>query len=193
VTAVPGTLALVLGGARSGKSVHAESLAMRGSRVLYVATAQPGDDEMARRIAMHRERRNPAWDTLEEPLELVAVLPEALRGYDTCLIECLTLWVSNLLLAETGDGTGPYVAEDRVVQQAHDLLDLQRRSSANWIVVSNEVGSGVVPATSLGRVYRDTLGRVNAAFAGQAGEVLLTVAGLAIDVKALAQSTPGAQ
>ena len=178
-------LILITGGARSGKSALAERLAMRGERVLFVATAEALDDDMARRIAAHRGSRPAEWDTLEEPRSL----PEAIRrkavgadsAYDTIIVDCLTIWVSNLLLLHEGNAD----AEARIVETAEKLLDVHASSDARWIVVTNEVGLGVVPSSSLGRVYRDALGRVNSLVAARADKVYLMAAGLALDLKAL--------
>ena len=183
---MPKQLIFVLGGARSGKSAFAERLAalrqtQEGGRVLYVATAEALDADMERRIANHRRQRPPEWDTLEEPLHLPTALPPALEGYDTCLLDCLTLWVSNLLLKMEGNPN----AEQEILAAAHRLLETYERSSATWIVVSNEVGLSVVPSTRLGAVYRDALGRVNQAVAARADKVYFMVAGLALEIKSL--------
>ena len=178
-------LTLITGGARSGKSAFAERLAMQGKRVLFVATAEALDDDMARRIAAHRGSRPAEWDTLEEPRSL----PEAIRrkaagadsAYDTIIVDCLTIWVSNLLLLHEGNAD----AEARIVEAAGKLLDVRASSDASWIVVTNEVGLGVVPSSSLGRTYRDALGRVNSLVAARADKVYLMAAGLALDLKAL--------
>lgn len=173
----------MLGSARSGKSAFAERLAARhrGGRVLYVATAQALDEDMERRIASHRQQRPPEWDTLEEPVALPDVLPSALDGYDTCLLDCLTLWVSNLLLSMEGNPG----AEAEILSAAHRLMEAHERSSATWIVVSNEVGLSVAPATPLGAAYRDALGRVNQTVAARAEKVYFMVAGLALEMKSL--------
>ena len=178
-------LILITGGARSGKSRFAERLAMQGKRVLFVATAEALDDDMARRIAAHRSSRPAEWDTLEEPRSL----PEAIRrktagttsAYDTIIVDCLTIWVSNLLLHREGNAD----AEARILEAAEKLLDVRKSSDARWIVVTNEVGLGIVPSSSLGRTYRDTLGRVNSLVASRADKVYLMAAGLALDLKAL--------
>ncbi|MYH70881.1 MAG: bifunctional adenosylcobinamide kinase/adenosylcobinamide-phosphate guanylyltransferase, partial [Gammaproteobacteria bacterium] len=169
----------VLGGARSGKSSCAESLAGQGGKTLFVATAEARDDDMKQRITRHRARRPAAWDTLEEPLDPVAAIPSALVDHDTLLLDCVTVWVSNLLLA-LGDEND---AEAEILARAGALLDLYEQTDTRWILVSNEVGLGVVPATELGRSYRDLLGRVNQLFAARADKVYLMVAGLALDLK----------
>ena len=177
-------LILVLGGARSGKSACAESLARQGERTLFVATAEALDDDMRQRILKHRKQRPAAWDTLEEPLDPVAAISSALSGYDTLLLDCLTVWVSNLLPALGDDGH----AETEILARVGALLDLYEQTGARWILVSNEVGLGVVPASALGRSYRDILGRVNQLVASRADKVYLMVAGLALELKA-----PGAR
>ena len=189
---IPKQLIFVLGGARSGKSAFAEQLARNfsmdsGGRVLYVATAEALDDEMRRRIDIHRRQRPAGWDTLEEPLALVTALNSRLcgnaggRDYDTCLLDCLTLWISNQLLAREGDPN----AEHEILTAAGELLEVYDQSAETWIVVSNEVGLSVVPASPLGRTFRDIQGRVNQMFAARADRVYLMVAGLAMDLKAL--------
>ena len=178
-------LILITGGARSGKSTFAEQLAMQSVRVLFVATAEALDDDMAHRIAAHQAGRPNNWDTLEEP----RVLPDALRAalgsannlYDTVVVDCLTMWVSNLLLLHEGDAD----AESCILQLAEELLDVCGSFRARWIIVTNEVGLGVVPSSSLGRAYRDVLGRVNSLVASRADKVYLMAAGLALELKAL--------
>ena len=172
-------LTLVLGGVRAGKSSYAQRLASDGRRVLVVATAEAGDAEMAERIAAHQASRPTEWDTLEEPVDLVEALAPVLHRYDTVLLDCLTLWVSNLLLRVDD----PWTARDDAVAQARALLDLQARSDAAWIVVSNETGLGVIPPTPLGRAFEDALGRVNQLVAAQADHVCFMVAGLPLTVK----------
>ena len=188
---MPKQLIFVLGGARSGKSAFAERLALHhGGRVLYVATAEALDADMERRIANHRRQRPPEWDTLEEPVSLSDVLPSALEGYDTCLLDCLTLWVSNMLLSME-DAPAPSLPqkdgelEAEILAAAHRLVEVYEQSPASWIVVSNEVGLSVVPPTRLGAVYRDALGRVNQAVAARADKVYFMVAGLALEMKSL--------
>ncbi len=172
-------LVLVLGGARAGKSAFAEGLGASGKQVLFVATAEARDSEMARRIQGHRARRPPQWETLEEPVDLAGALAARAQGYDTILIDCLTLWVSNRMLRQPPPGE----SGDDPAGAAKRLLGIYERGRARWIVVSNEVGLGVVPPTELGRAYRDALGRVNQLFARRADKVYLLVAGLALELK----------
>ena len=172
-------LTLILGGVRSGKSSYAQRLAARGERVLFVATAEARDQEMKSRIEAHQRARPPSWDTLEEPIDLVGALTSLLHRYDTVLLDCMTMWVSNLLLS----GTETSLARGDILSEARRLLDLYRNGDASWIVVSNEVGLGVVPSTELGRVYSDELGRVNQLVAAEADEVYFMAAGLPLQVK----------
>jgi adenosyl cobinamide kinase/adenosyl cobinamide phosphate guanylyltransferase len=161
-------LVLLLGGARSGKSALAVRLAEESGRpVLLVATAEPGDDEMAERIRLHRQSRPPEWTTVEEPLALRQALAEA-PPEAVVIVDCLSLWVANAL--EHG-WTESRIEEDA----AQAATEAARRERT--IAVSNEVGLGVVPATPLGRAYRDLLGRVNASWAAAADEAALVVAG----------------
>jgi adenosyl cobinamide kinase/adenosyl cobinamide phosphate guanylyltransferase len=161
-------LVLLLGGARSGKSALAVRLAEESGRpVLLVATAEPGDDEMAERIRLHRQSRPPEWTTVEEPLALRQALADA-PIEAVVIVDCLSLWVANTL--EHG-WTEARIEEDA----AQTAAEAARRERT--IAVSNEVGLGVVPATPLGRAYRDLLGRVNASWAAAADEAALVVAG----------------
>ena len=177
-----GRLTFILGGARSGKSTYAERLARQQSgRVLYIATAQALDEEMAGRIRQHRSQRPPNWQTLEAPSGVAAAL-QSLPGPqpDLVLLDCLTLLVSNLLLqACPADGEpDAQTAEVPVRAEIESLLAAIQSSPADWIVVSNEVGMGLVPPYPLGRIYRDLLGWANQQMAATADEVLLMVAGL---------------
>ncbi|PZQ14963.1 MAG: bifunctional adenosylcobinamide kinase/adenosylcobinamide-phosphate guanylyltransferase [Ancylobacter novellus] len=164
---------LVLGGARSGKSRFAEDLAAAsGLARTYVATAEVWDDEMRERIAHHRARRDGAWTTVDAPLDLPEALPAASGRDRIVLIDCLTLWLSNVMLA------------DRDVEAAIDaLLAALAAISGPAILVSNEVGSGIVPDTRLGRDFRDHQGRLNQRVAAVADRVTLVVAGLPLDLK----------
>ncbi len=181
-------LILILGGARSGKSAFAERLAAaRGGGVLFVATATAGDEEMARRIAAHRVARPAAWRLLEAPVAVADRLAEGgPERVGTVLLDCLTLLVSNLLLAHEAEG------EEGVARRVDAEIDgLLRRfdedqGAATWLIVSSEVGLGLVPPYPLGRLFRDLLGRANQRFAARADRVYLMVAGLPLDIKALA-------
>ena len=173
-------LTLVLGGVRAGKSRYAQQLARHGQRVLFAATAEPGDQEMTARIQAHRAERPADWTTLEEPVDLVTALAPRLPDFDTVLLDCLTLWVSNLLLQG-----GERQARPGIGAEADRLLRLYEAGSASWIVVSNEVGLGVIPANELARAYADELGRVNQIFAAAADDVIVMFAGLPMNLKVL--------
>jgi adenosylcobinamide kinase/adenosylcobinamide-phosphate guanylyltransferase len=176
----PPRLIVLLGGARSGKSAYAEQWARaRGQRVLFVATAQALDDEMRERIARHRAARPVAWRTLEAPLHagdaIRAVVAE--DTFDTVLVDCITLLAANALLTLPDDAE-QNAADAAILAEIDALLVAYRASAATWLVVSNEVGMGVVPPSRLGRLYRDALGRANQRLAAAADEVVLLVAGL---------------
>ncbi len=169
---------LVLGGARSGKSTHAEKLAtgsLFGAAprpAVYIATAQPGDVEMATRIMAHRARRGAHWTTLEEPLKLAEALATAAGHGHPVLVDCLTLWLSNLMLA----------SED-LDEATDELVRALDGYGAPVVLVSNEVGLGIVPDTPLGRAFRDAQGRLNMRLAARADRVILMTAGLALTLK----------
>jgi adenosylcobinamide kinase/adenosylcobinamide-phosphate guanylyltransferase len=170
------SVTLVLGGVRSGKSRYAQQLAERESRVIFVATAKVSDDEMQQKINHHREERPAEWITVEEPLELVQVLAQRGTSCDVMVVDCLTIFAANLLEAE-GDDRG---AVDRRVEA---LCEGLRSASCSVVLVSNEVGSGVVPAYPSGRRYRDLLGEINQSVARVADDVVLMVAGLPLALK----------
>ncbi len=175
-------LTFILGGARSGKSRYAESLAKaEGKRVLYVATAQAFDAEMRARIQQHRDERPAAWQTLEAPLETTKALKNVPYTYDTVLLDCVTLLASNILLSLPDTAVQAEV-DQAILQEIDALLAFINESQARWIIVSNEVGMGVVPATNLGRTYRDALGRANQRLAQRADQTVLMVAGLPFDI-----------
>ena len=180
-------LTLILGGARSGKSRYAQELAAgeaAGRPVLFVATAQAGDEEMTARIARHQADRPAHWRTAEEPLDVAGLLRRE-RDAPVVLIDCLTFFVTNHLLrsgeaahceADVWDEAGTEAA-------VADLLLAAQECEARVIIVSNEVGLGLVPETALGRVWRDVAGRANQAAAQAAEAVLFLVAGLPLRVK----------
>ncbi len=180
-----GKLTFIIGGARSGKSIYAERLAAQnGRRVLYIATAQPLDDEMEKRIAAHREKRPAAWETLELPTEVGKHLLAAHPQTDVILVDCLTLLVSNLVLQAAPDIDHPdeQAARTLVEAETEDLLDAIESIPTEWIIVSNEVGQGLVPPYPAGRVYRDVLGWANQRLAQKADEVIWMVAGIPVPI-----------
>jgi adenosylcobinamide kinase/adenosylcobinamide-phosphate guanylyltransferase len=182
-------LILILGGARAGKTTFAERLAARhAGTVCYVATAEPRDDEMRARIAAHRSARPSHWITVEAPLAVTAAL-SAIEQPQAVLLDCLTLWSTNLLLRELDpESVTPdraQRAEAVAVEAVGTLLRWQSETSVPLYIVSNEVGLGVTPPYPLGRVFQDVLGRLNQRVAAAAAEVYLVVAGLALPLKAL--------
>lgn len=182
-----GQLILVLGGARSGKSAYAQRIAQQlgGGDVLFVATAEAGDEEMAQRIATHQQSRPAGWRTLERPQRLGPAIHAALCDATVVLVDCLTLLVSNILLPLEAARTAAEI-DTAIREEIDTLLQVCQTSNATMIVVSNEVGLGLVPDTALGRRYRDLLGQANQALAAQADAVYFMVAGLAVDIKRLA-------
>ena len=178
-------LTLVTGGARSGKSDHAERLALAlGEAATYVATAEPLDAEMEARIARHREQRPDGWITIECPLAVSQAILDATTA--VVLLDCLTLLASNLILdAESRAEAGEAALRNEVGR----LLEARTRRSGALIVVTNEVGLGVVPGTRLGRIYRDALGQANRMVASAADEVILMVSGIPLVVKGTGNSS----
>jgi adenosyl cobinamide kinase/adenosyl cobinamide phosphate guanylyltransferase len=163
------TLLVLLGGARSGKSRLAQQLAAEiDAPVTFIATATAGDEEMAAKIAAHRAERPQVWSTVEEPFDLVGAIAH-LPAENTAVVDCLTLWVANLV--ERGDDVGA------ILEDASRAAVAAVERPAATVVVSNEVGLGVVPATELGRTYRDVLGEVNRIWTARADRALFTVAG----------------
>lgn len=174
--AVAAGITLVLGGARSGKTGHALTIAERcGGPLVYLATAQARDDEMRDRIRRHREERGGRWRTVEEPLDLAGSLRRHATEGATVLVDCLTLWLANLMEA----------GRDLPAESAAlaDALDASRNGGGRVVLVSNEVGLGIVPENALARRFRDEAGRLHQAVARTADSVLFMVAGLPMTVK----------
>ncbi len=163
---------LVLGGARSGKSAFSERLAAPSRRPVYLATAEPRDEEMAERIRRHRLRRGPRWTTVEEPLDIAPALQRWTAADAAVVVDCLTLWLSNVM----------HVGRDPNAEM-QGLLETIRRLRGPVVFVSNEVGWGIVPENRLARQFRDRIGRLHQALAETAGQVYLVVAGLPLLMK----------
>jgi adenosylcobinamide kinase/adenosylcobinamide-phosphate guanylyltransferase len=173
MTAVLPRVTLVLGGTRSGKSRHAEVLAeSQPGPCIYIATAEAGDAEMAERIRRHRERRGSRWRTVEEPLEIVPALQREARTDRAVLVDCLTLWLSNLL----GAGRDAAAETERLVASLPRL-------AGPVVLVSNEVGLGVMPENALARAFLDHAGRLHQAVAAVAQSVVFMAAGLPLALK----------
>ena len=164
---------LVIGGQRSGKSRFAEGLVAGSGRTpVYLATATAGDHEMAERIALHRSRRGANWQTIEEPLDLATALVAATEPDRAVLVDCLTLWLTNLLTAHRD-----------VADETDRLIAVLAEASAPVVVVSNEVGSGIIPANALARRFADLLGILNQRVAEAVGRVVLMAAGQPLQIK----------
>ncbi|MCL0102611.1 bifunctional adenosylcobinamide kinase/adenosylcobinamide-phosphate guanylyltransferase [Dehalococcoidia bacterium] len=178
---------LILGGVRSGKSCYALDLAGRiSNKVLFVATAEALDEEMKTRIAEHQRARPRSWQTLETPANLAGGIAGRIGDAEVVLIDCLTLLVSNLMLGEERGLSKSGETEDaggRVMTEMETLAKFMQETSATFIIVSNEVGLGLVPESKLGRAYGDLLGRANQLIARYAGEVYFMVAGIPMKVK----------
>ena len=181
-----GDLILILGGARGGKSDFAQRLArdLGGERVLFVATAEPGDEEMRQRIAAHQQARPSGWRTLEASEHAGDAIVQADAPELVVLVDCLTLLVSNAVL-RLGEAPRARQAEAAALAEVEGLLKAHRKSGATMIVVSNEVGMAIVPDNALARSYRDALGRANQVLAARCDKVYWLVAGLPIELKAL--------
>jgi adenosylcobinamide kinase/adenosylcobinamide-phosphate guanylyltransferase len=182
---------LVLGGARSGKSRFAQKLAgSLGKRVTYVAPLEPLDEEMRQRVELHRKSRPGEWHTLEAPTGVAKALREQIAQVDVVLLDCLTLLVSNIMGTDSGaaefEEIDCDVAQKKLNAELKELLECIKQSSASLIIVSNEVGSGLVPPYPLGRAFRDLLGEANQYIAARADKVYLIVAGLPVEIKRLA-------
>lgn len=168
-------LTLILGGARSGKSSYALTLAKKYKKVAFIATCQGLDQEMRRRIKLHKESRPKHWETFEEPRDLVKLSKEIHDRFDCIVIDCLTLLVSNLLLAKK--------SQEQIIDQVQELLLILKKKKSRVIMVSNEVGLGLVPVNKLGREFRDIAGKINQIIASKAGEVLFLAVGLPMKLK----------
>jgi adenosylcobinamide kinase / adenosylcobinamide-phosphate guanylyltransferase len=178
---------LLLGGARSGKSSYAESLAKNsGEKVLFVATAEAGDEDMRLRIQKHRLSRPPEWRTLEAASDIGSRIADEIDDEKIVIIDCVTLLVSNILCrldAQQLENVGDADLERQVAAEIEKIQDCLRKTEASFIIVSNEVGLGLVPDNRLGRLYRDLLGRANQMLAQSSDEVFFMVAGIPLRVK----------
>jgi adenosylcobinamide kinase/adenosylcobinamide-phosphate guanylyltransferase len=185
-----GRCVLILGGARSGKSSLAQTMARQhGQKVLFVATGAPLDDEMALRIEEHKRQRPHGWRTLEATTDVARKVMAELHDAEVVVVDCITLLVSNILLGGRGpDSEGPdeldrAAAEDRVTAEVEGLIDCLSTGEAVFIIVSNEVGMGLVPVYKSGRDYRDLLGKANQLLARHASEVYFMVSGIPVKIR----------
>jgi adenosylcobinamide kinase/adenosylcobinamide-phosphate guanylyltransferase len=180
-----GQLTFIIGGARSGKSNHAEKLGLLSDgQVLYIATAQALDEEMHRRIEAHKEKRSARWHTIELPTDVGTQLLAQPPHADVLILDCLTLLVSNALLKAAPNPDEPDEAAARLVVESEigNLLKAITEIPGQWLIVSNEAGQGVVPAYAAGRLFRDLLGWANQQLADKADEVIWMVAGIPIPI-----------
>ena len=177
-------LTFVLGGARSGKSHYVEEYARQnGKKVLFIATATAGDEEMSLRIQKHQASRPDNWQTLEASLNIHTQLGQHLDSdTDMVILDCITMLTSNILCSFPEEPDFE-VFEKEVEKQTSELLAAIRQTTAHWLVISNEIGLGIVPANAYSRSYRDALGRANQKIAAEADEVLFMVAGIPMKVK----------
>ncbi len=174
---------LIIGGARSGKSHFAQELALKlGEPVLFVATAVAGDEEMRQRIEKHQQARPSAWSTLEVTTHVGSQISQKIGEAQVVIVDCITLLVSNIL-SQYSDQTGVPLIEQKLTSEINELVECINHTDASFIIVTNEVGLGLVPANRVGRLYRDLLGRVNQLLAQQVDEIYLMVAGLPVPIK----------
>ena len=174
---------LIIGGARSGKSHFAQELALKaGGIVLFVATAEAGDEEMKQRIKAHRKARPSTWETIETTTHIGSQISQHIGKAQTVIIDCITLLINNIFLQhdEEIDAT---IIEKEVMAEIGELVNCIDQSDASFIIVTNEVGLGLVPTNKVGRLYRDLLGKANQVLAQHADEVYLMVAGIPITIK----------
>jgi adenosylcobinamide kinase/adenosylcobinamide-phosphate guanylyltransferase len=171
---------LITGGARAGKSSYAQKLAADiGGRVLFVATAEAKDEDMRLRIEKHKKSRPESWDTLESPVEVAKAIGKKDGDYTVVLVDCITMLVSNVMLQAGNEKS----AESEVLKEIDSLISIMNSKTAAYILVSNEVGWGIVPDNELSRNYRDLLGRANQLLAQHADEVYLMVSGIPVKIK----------
>ena len=174
---------LIIGGARSGKSTYAQEIASKsGVSVLFVATAEAGDEDMKKRIEVHRKSRPAKWATLEATTNIGRQITENIGKAQIVIIDCITLLVNNIFM-QYDETTDTDLAEKEVMTEIDELTDCIDRTDARFIIVTNEIGLGVVPADRVSRLYRDVLGRANQRLAQYADEVYLLTAGIPIAIK----------
>ncbi len=179
-------ITLLIGGAGSGKSHFAQELALKlGGAVLFVATAVAGDEEMRQRIDKHRSKRPPTWSTLEVTTEVGKNILQKIGDAQVVIVDCITLLANNISsqYSEQGEQIDAPLIEKRLNAEIEELIECTRQLDAHFIIVTNEVGLGVVPPSRLGRLYRDLLAGANQKLAEAADEVYLMVAGLTVPIK----------
>lgn len=181
---------LITGGVRSGKSRFAQELASKsGKRVLFVATATAGDEEMRKRIEEHRKARPKDWSTLEVTTHIGSQILKKIDGAQIVIVDCITLLVNNILGLH-GEQVDASSVEKEVVSEISELIKCIDQAGASFIIVTNEVGAGIVPDNKMARLYRDLLGKANQLLAERADEVYLMVAGLPVKIKSSHSEAP---
>ena len=178
---------LIIGGARSGKSSFAQELALKsGEPVLFVATAEAGDEEMRHRIEQHQKARPSDWSTLEVTTNVGRAISQKIGEFQVVIIDCITLLVNNIFGQYSHQNTeqidAPFI-EKKLVDEISELVECINQVDASFIIVTNEVGTGLVPANKVGRLYRDLLGKTNQILAQRADKIYLMVAGLPLPIK----------
>jgi adenosylcobinamide kinase / adenosylcobinamide-phosphate guanylyltransferase len=174
---MPGRITLVTGGVKSGKSSYALKLGQEiGSKHAFIATATAGDDEMTRKIAAHKAERGGCWQTYEEPCDIASVLKKVAAEYDMVLIDCMTLWVSNLLTLQN-------FGDDEIETAFSGFIEALKAAACTVIVVTNEVGLGIMPADRLSRRYQNLLGALNRRIARVADSVYVMISGIPVKIK----------
>ena len=178
---------LIIGGARSSKSCFAQELAPKlGEPVLFVATAVAGDEEMRHRIEEHQQARPAAWSIIEATTHIGSQIEQKIGGAKVVIVDCITLLVNNIFNQysdQAGEPTDAALIDKKVTSEISELVESINRIDASFIIVTNEVGMGLVPANRAGRLYRDLLGKANQILARHADEVYLMVAGLLVKIK----------
>ena len=178
-------IVLISGGARSGKSSFAEKIAWHqgGKDVCYLATAEIKDQEMKNRVEKHIQHRPQAWETIEESHEVSEVLTHLTSG-SVILLDCITVYISNLLLSGNKiDNIDSKQKETEIKSELEKIIKVVKENSLDIIIVTNEVGQGIIPDNKLGRIYRDIVGRMNQYLASEADKVYITFAGLPVEIK----------
>ena len=174
---------LIIGGARSGKSRLAQDMALKsGGDILFVATAEAGDEEMKQRIEKHRKTRPSAWVTLEATTHIGSQITKNIGSAKTVVVDCITLLLNNVF-QQFDESVDENLIEEAVLAEIKELIDCQGNVAASFIIVSNELGLGIVPADRVSRLYRDLLGKANQMLAERADEVYMMLAGIPVPIK----------
>lgn len=176
-------ITFILGGARSGKSAFAEGIAKKYKDVVYIATAEVKDDEMRERIKIHRARRPFNWKVIESPYQVDKIISEMNEDADLIFIDCITLYITNMLLSQENPINHQKQRQEQILGEISKLSKACRKSKSDIIVVSSEVGLGIVPDNALSRLFRDIAGYANQILAEEADEVYFIIAGIAQKIK----------